>query len=179
MRSNHRGFTLIEIIFSLSIAFVILASFYGLTAFLHRDYVRQGAFAESLQESRVATSFFQNEVQNAEQVIEASETTFHFIKDKIIRYEWMGEKPHKKNKIPYTLYREIGGGSLQEFALGIASFRLSYFDENGNPLPKGILAQGERMKIRKVLLTLKPVAKGIENGGNREWISEIYLKNIG
>lgn len=179
MRSNHRGFTLIEIIFSLSIAFVILASFYDLTVFLHRDYTRQGALAESLQESRVATSFFQNEIKNAEQVIEASETTFYFKKNKTIRYEWMGEKPHKKDQTPYTLYREIGTGGLQEVALGIASFRLSYFDENGNPLPKGLLAQGETMKIRKVLLTLKPVAKGIDNGGSREWISEIYLKNIG
>jgi prepilin-type N-terminal cleavage/methylation domain-containing protein len=179
MRANHRGFTLIEIIFSLAITFVILASFYDLTAFLHRDYTRQGALAESLQESRVATSFFQNEVQNAEQVIEASETTFHFIKGNIIRYEWTGKKPHKKTQMPYTLYREIGQGGLQEVALGIASFKLSYFDENGNPLPKGILAQGERMKIRKVLLTLKPAEKGIENGGRREWTSEIYLKNIG
>jgi type II secretory pathway component PulJ len=221
MISNHRGSTLIELLFSLSILIIVLGSFYGLTAFLHRDYANQGAFAESLQESRAATSFFQNEIQNAGidptgkaftgesykgkvptdckkpprivvPIMEASETVFHFTWDKDvngdsvgknedIQYEWVGKggtDSCKRKQSPYTLHRDTGGGQ-QEVALGIETFRLEYFDENGKKLPSGLLGQTDRRKIRKVKLTLRPLIKDKSEERKREWISEIYLKNIG
>ncbi len=180
MVSNHRGSTLIELLFSISILLIVLTSFYALTEFLHRDYVNQSALAESLQESRIATTFFQDEVRNAEKVIEASETSFHLMWDENndgdfddpnekIRYQWFGKR--SKSQSSYTLTRKTGNdGKQQEVALGIRSFQLEYFDENGRQLPSGLLGQANQSKIRKMILTLK---------GSRTWTSEIYLKNIG
>lgn len=209
MKSLSKGFTLIELLFSTSLALIILGFFFELTAFLYRDYLHQGAFAESLQESRIATSFFQNEIQNTgmdplgtafkapnigEPIMEASETVFHFMGDRNangnnkdgnedVRYEWFGKNCNGgcEKKRPYTLYRKSGGenGSLQEMALGIETFRLEYFDENGNQLSSGLLEKAEREKIRSLKLTLQPVTKDKSRRGGREWISEVYFKNIG
>ncbi|MBI3359096.1 MAG: prepilin-type N-terminal cleavage/methylation domain-containing protein [Nitrospirae bacterium] len=221
MKSLSSGFALIELLFSMAIMLIVLGSFYGLTSFIYRDYAGQIALAETRQESRVATTFFQNEIQNAgldpsgtafnggqlntkifpnckqtlqtvEPIIEASETVFHFMGDKNangnngdsnedVRYEWVGEKGEdgcKEKRTPYTLYRDTGGGQ-QEVALGIQSFRLDYFDENGTLLPAGFLTKDERIKIRKVVLTLRPLTKNDTKKEEREWTSEIYLKNIG
>ena len=142
----------------------------------------------------------------AEPVMEASETVFHFMGDRYpkekkkdddgnlipewvryqdrnedVRYEWVGKEgvdSCKKPRTPYTLYRNTGSGQ-QEVALGIEKFRLDYFDENGTRLPKGFLGQEDRRKIRKVVLTLKTLKRRNTKQGNHEWISEIYLKNLG
>jgi hypothetical protein len=184
VQSCSKGFSIIEILFSISITLIIFVSFYGLTAFLHRDYVRQGAFAESLQESRVATYLLNQDIQNANTILEASETTFALAVtgQNDTHYKWLGESCNSgcvNNEIPYTLYRKIGKGGFQEVALGIQSFRLLYFDENGVPLPSGLLTQPECNKIRKVVLTLQPLTKENKEAKKHGWRTEIYLKNIG
>jgi len=235
MISLHAGFTLIETLVSVALSLIVLSFFYTFTTFLYQDYVKQSSLSESLQESRVATSFFQSEIQNAgldptgtafqgprfdgevpitcvkdshfpEPILEASETIFHFMGDKNgsgvfnqkddaikykdtnedVRYEWVGKEgldSCKTARPPYILYRDTGGHP-QEVAVGIQHFQLKYFDEHGNPLPSGLLTLMERIQIRKVVLTLKPLSK--ENtqvgtapaNGKHEWISETYLKNM-
>jgi prepilin-type N-terminal cleavage/methylation domain-containing protein len=235
MKSLSSGFTLIEVLIASTILSVLLASFYQLLSFLRQDYQGQIAIAETDQESRVALSLFQNEIQNAgldptglaflgphtsgrvpvftgvtclkqpqsaEAILEASETVFHFMGDQNgsrtfdrkneekeeqndrnedVRYEWVGQSGRdvcRTRRDPYTLYRNTGAGQ-QEVALGMTDFKLRYFDENGEPLPVGALNQTERLKIRKVRLTIQSGFNKKNNRRGREWNAEIYLKNIG
>ncbi len=131
--------------------------------------------------------------QSVHPILEASETVFHLMGDlngsgrfhreedegEDVLYEWVGEKGIDrcgKKRTPYTLYRDTGGGK-QEVALGIVAFLLTYYDENGQKLPAGMFNESERDKIRKVVLTLRTVTK--EGAKQREFSSELFLKNIG
>ncbi len=126
-------------------------------------------------------------------ILEASETVFHLMGDvngsgrfdkkndegEVVRYEWVGKEGIDscgKRRAPFLLYRDTGGGA-QEVASGIASFRLTYYDENGQKLPAGSLKESERDQIRKIGLTLQAVTQKEQE--RREFSSEIFLKNRG
>lgn len=135
------------------------------------------------------------EAKWAQPILEASETVFHLMGDKNgtgrfdldegkekdagedIRYEWVGKAGVDScgdKRDPDVLYRDTGGG-MQEVAVGINAFLLTYYDENGEKLPAGALKESERRKIKKVTLILRADTKE----GEREFSSEIVLKNRG
>ncbi len=131
-----------------------------------------------------------------EPILEASETLFHFMGDRDgsgkfdseedeedtnedVRYEWVGGEGFDscgKKRTPYTLYRNTGGGQ-QEVALGIVLFHLDYYDENGQQLPGGFLNEMQRAEIRRVTLTVRTIIGEGANKREREWISDVFLKN--
>jgi hypothetical protein len=113
----------------------------------------------------------------AERILEATPVLFHFLADlngnavvddsvatekdidEDVRYEWVGASGIDScgtRKTPFTLYRDTGGGGGgQEVALSIDHFNLAYFDESGRALPERALTQGERARIRKVVIALR------------------------
>lgn len=142
-----------------------------------------------------------------ERILEATPTSILFLADlngdedvddlddkrEDVRYEWVGPNPDPdespkdlcgKNRSAYTLYRDTGGG-MQEVALNIESFNLSYFDDDGNPLPFAPLLKAQRESIRKIIinLTARTEKKDLdypENGGyrTRSFSAEIRLRNL-
>ncbi len=159
-------------------------------------------------------------------ILEARPTAFSFLADLIgdedindpnerVRYEWVDawmdtngqRKDSNKNGIidghdicdkirdEYTLYRSTGR-SMQPASTNIESLDFSYFDEDENPIPNdldadGNLVQSERDRIRKVVLTViartdrsdpdyRDDGGALKNDGyrTRTFIYEIWLRNM-
>ena len=143
-----------------------------------------------------------------ERILEATPTSILFLADlngdkdvddpndtsEDIRYEWVGLNPDPdeaskdlcgNNREAYTLFRSTGSGGMQEVALNIESFNLSYFDEDGNQLPSAPLLKAQRESIRKIVLNLtarseKQDPHYPENDGyrTRSFSMEVRLKNL-
>jgi len=138
-------------------------------------------------------------VHPAERILEATPTVFHFLADlngnavvddsiasakdfdEDVRYEWVGESGIDScgtRKVPFSLYRDTGGGGGgQEVALAIDHFKLIYFDEEGRALPERSLAQEERVRIRRVAVTLRTRSSD-RSGRTRQVTLEVRLRNM-
>lgn len=143
----------------------------------------------------------------AERILEATPLVFHFLADlngnsvlddsiesakdidEDVRYEWVGANGIDScgaRKTPFSLYRDTGGGGGgQEVALAIDQFKLTYFDEDGRPLPERSLTQEERARIRKVVVTLRTRSERrdpqhLSDGGyrTRQVTLETRLRNM-